>query len=82
MERVSFEIERKDIAEALHAEAAAHGRSIEAEVASLVERTYAPKTQRNGEGETSIARLRRMGHGLELEVPSRTAETYEPPRLW
>lgn len=82
MERVSFDIERKDIAEALHAEAAAQGRSIEAEVALLVERTYAPKARRNGNGETSIETLRRLGRGLEIEVTSRTAEPYEPPKLW
>lgn len=42
MERISFEIERQDVVEALHAQAEAHGRSVEAELAALVEETYGP----------------------------------------
>jgi plasmid stability protein len=38
VERVSFEIERKDVADALREQAASHGRTIEEEVAAVVAR--------------------------------------------
>ena len=81
MERISFEIERQDIAEALHETAEAHGRTVEEELAALVEKTYLPKAGKPAVGENSIQKLIRLGRGLDLQVPPRAAEDYEPPRL-
>ena len=58
--------------------AAANGRSLEAELRALLERTYAP-TKRDGEN--PIARLIRLGRGLNLEVPARRHEDIETPSL-
>lgn len=83
MERVTFYIERQDVVDALYARAAAVGRTVEAELASLVERTYAPGADAlEVKGENSIEKLIRIGRALDIQVPPRTAEPYEPPRLW
>ncbi len=89
MERVSFEIERQDVADALHAEAAAHGRSVEAELAALVEKTYAAKAAARsaGSGENWVAELIALAReidlpdGIEPFIPRRTLEDFEPPKL-
>ena len=58
--------------------AAANGRSLEAELRALLEKTYAlPKR----DGESPIVRLIRLGRGLNLEVPERRQEEIEPPSL-
>ena len=80
MERVSFEIERQEVADALHAEAAAHGRSVADELADLVERTYTPGSSRRlphfpaglepmpGENFVDhITRISRPGFEFEIE---------------
>ena len=89
MEKVSFEIEREDVAEALHAEAEAHGRSVEEELAALVEKTYAPAGGAKGRGPNDdwvreLAQLAKdldLGDGFEGLIPERTSETYRPVEL-
>ncbi len=89
MERISFDIERQDVADALHAEAASHGRSIEEEVAALVETTYAGKSKvaKTGRSDNWVRDLVQLATDLELEdgfdglIPIRTAENYQPPKL-
>ena len=71
MERVSFEIERQDVADALHAEAEAHGRSIEAELAALVEQTYT-RTKRKATSFYDgnwVEDLIRLADGADLRLP-------------
>ncbi len=80
MERVSFEIERQDVAEALHAQAEAQGRSVEAELAALVEQTYAPATARQ-DSRARIDRLIRLGKGLDFEPPPRQTFIVDEPEL-
>jgi len=88
MERVSFEIERQDVADALHAEAEARGRSVEAELAALVERTYAanPPTKpfRDGNwvaGLVALAKEIDLPGGIQPMIPQRLCEDFEPPSL-
>jgi plasmid stability protein len=89
MERISFEIERQDIAEALQADAAAHGRTIADEVAALVEQTYAEKAARPKPADDNnwVAELVELGkkigleNGIEEFIPKRTLENYVPPKL-
>lgn len=69
MERVSFEIDRDDVAAALHEEARANGRTVEAEIAALVERTYAPKSPRTKSGENWVEELIRLADGADLQIP-------------
>ena len=69
MERLSFEIERPDVAEALHAQAEAHGRSVEAEVAALVEEVFAPKGVKHDEGRARIERLIQIARGVGFDSP-------------
>jgi plasmid stability protein len=89
VERVSFEIERQEVADALHAEAAAHGRSVAAEVAALVEKGLAGKVKlakSSAEGNW-VQELIELGKGLDLPggieslIPHRLPENYEPPEL-
>ena len=79
MERVSFEIARQDVADALHAQAEAAGRSVEAELAALVEQTYAP-TDAIAE-ESPIKRLFRLGRGLNFAPPPRQTFLVDEPEL-
>ena len=89
MERVSFEIERQDVADGLHAEAASHGRSVEEEVAALVEKTYAGKSEqaRFHSDANWVQELIDLAKGLDLPdgieslIPPRMPENYEPPKL-
>lgn len=70
MERVSFEIERQDVADALHAKAEAQGHSVAAEVASLVEQVYGAPTT----AEASRARIERLAQsagGIDFQPPPR-----------
>lgn len=89
MERVSFEIERQDVADALHAQANAHGRTIEAELAALVEQTYGHETQfaKPGDGGNWVQELIDIAKQIDLEqgidpyLAPRSSEGYEPVRL-
>ncbi len=89
MERISFDIARQDVADALHAEAASHGRSIEQEVAALVETTYAGKSKvaKSRKRDNWVRDLVQLAKELDLEdgfdglIPARTAENYHPPKL-
>ena len=89
MERISFEIERQDVADALQAEAAAHGRSVADEVAALVVQTYAGKAAKAESADdvnwvTELVELgKKLGleNGIEEFIPKRTAENYVPPKL-
>ena len=58
--------------------AAQNGRSLEAELRVLLERTY---TSRPPEGESRMARLLRLGKGLELQIPARRNEDLVWPDL-
>ena len=65
MERVSFEIEREDVADALREQAAAHGRTLEQEVAAVVAKAVAPAS-------TLVDRLIAIsGDHNEIYLPSR-----------
>jgi len=55
-----------------------NGRSLEAELRVLLEKTYAPHTP---SGESSIERLLRLGKGLELQIPAREVENLDWPAL-
>ena len=77
MERVSFEIERQDVAEALYAQADAAGHSVQAELADLVERTYAPVLPHVPD----INRLIELGRGLDFEPPARQTFIVDEPEL-
>jgi plasmid stability protein len=93
MERINFEIERRDVTDALRAEASAHGRSVTDEVAALVERTYAGKapkqvpqqaSAKEGDWVTELLELgKKIGleNGIETFIPKRLAENYAPPKL-
>ncbi len=88
MERVSIDIERAEIYDALRADAAAHGRSVAEEVATLIEKTYAAKVaSRSDDGSNwvreliDIAKRADLVGGIGPLIPPRTAEAYEPPRL-
>ena len=87
MERVSFEIDRQDVVDALQADAAAHGRSVADEVAALVEHTYAGKAKRSSGDDNWVRELVELATELNLEdgferfIPARAAENYEPPKL-
>jgi plasmid stability protein len=89
MERISFEIERQDVVDALQAEAIAHGRSVAAEVAALVEQTYVNKSKRAnalGKGNwvrelVELAKELDLKDGLDGLIPLRTVENYVPPKL-
>lgn len=89
MERINFEIDRQDVADALRAEALAHGRSVADEVAALVEQTYAGKgpKQTGIGGDDWVAELVELGkkigleNGIEALIPRREAEPYIPPKL-
>jgi antitoxin FitA len=68
-------------------EAAKNGRSMEAELRALLERTYAPAAQDRGEwlrslsGKEAIAHLIRVAGGIGLDIPERQAEDIEWPEL-
>ncbi|WP_310476592.1 hypothetical protein [Sandarakinorhabdus sp.] len=73
MERVIVDLDRADVAEALRAQANAHGRTVAEEVAAVVQRQYAPAL---------IDRLRAIcGDSNELYLPSREVMEHEPPFL-
>lgn len=77
MERVSIEIDRA-VAEALQAEADARGRTVEAELAALVERIYARPIAEAG-GENWVDELIRLADGADLRIPrSRTFTRHAP----
>lgn len=79
VERVSFEIDRDDVAAALHEQARANGRTVEAEIAALVERTYAPKTRPTTGDANWVEELIRMADGADLSIPqSRAFIRYAP----
>jgi plasmid stability protein len=71
----------ESVKEVLRETAEAHGRTVEEELSALVEKTYVPKARKAGTGESSIQKLIRLGRGLDVQVPPRTAEDYEPPQL-
>ncbi|WP_420605185.1 hypothetical protein [Novosphingopyxis sp.] len=89
MERVTFDIERPEVAKALHAIADVRGRSIQDELSALVEKTYAPKTRTDPEGPSdnwvreliAIARTIDLPDGLDPYLPERRAEDYTPIKL-
>ena len=68
-------------------EAAKNGRSMEAELRALLQRTYAPAAQDRGEwvrslsGKEAIAHLIRVAGGVGLDIPERKAENIELPEL-
>jgi antitoxin FitA len=68
-------------------EAVKNGRSMEAELRALLERTYAPATQDRGEwlrslsGKEAIAHLIRVAGGVGLDIPERETEDIEWPEL-
>lgn len=65
MERVSFDIDRADVADALREQAAAHGRTVEQEVSVVVANSVASKT-------TLVDRLIAIvGDDNEMYLPSR-----------
>lgn len=80
MERISVEIERRDVADALHASAEAAGRSVEAELAALVEHTYAPTTSDAASKDGNwVEELVTLANGADLRIPqSRTFVRYAP----
>ena len=67
--------------EALRESASAHGRSVEEELAALVEKTYVPKTGKAETGESSIQRLIRLGRGIDFEPPPRQSFRVDEPEL-
>lgn len=71
MERVSFNIEREELVEALHAEAAAHGRSVEEEALALVEQGLAGKVKTKSAATEGnwVQELIELAGGPELRVP-------------
>jgi plasmid stability protein len=78
MKQVIIDIERPDVADALQARADAHGRSVAAEVAALVERIYAPPA-RGPRFVNWIDALIEVADGAELHVPkSRAFIRYAP----
>ena len=93
MERISFDIEREDVMEALYTQAEARGRSVEAELAALVEDVYGPSSRGAlkrppgyppgmeplpGENFVDhIVRISRPGFDLEIE-PRAVFETRDP----
>ena len=89
MERVSFDIERQDVADALHAQADAHGRTVEAELAALVERTYgrqsraaaAPQDDNWVQELLDLAKKIDLPDGLGPYLPRRITEAYKPIKL-
>ena len=80
MERISFEIERQDVAETLRGTAEARGRSVEAELAALVERIYAPAPRKaKADAENWIEELAKIADGADLRIPeSRSFIRYAP----
>ncbi len=67
--------------------AAKNGRSLEAELRALLERTYAPAHQdratwlRGLSGRELVGHLARVANGATLELPVREAENVEFPDL-
>ncbi|MGZ8285883.1 MAG: FitA-like ribbon-helix-helix domain-containing protein [Allosphingosinicella sp.] len=63
--RFTFEVTDEAAAQALRDQAAAHGRSVEAELEALVRKTYAPQTGASPEppGEDWVHRLIRIANG-------------------
>jgi plasmid stability protein len=82
MERISFDIDRQEVADALHARAEAHGRSVEDEVAAIVEQSVAPKPVRDkAASRARIERLVALGRGLEFDIPPRQTFAVDQPEL-
>ena len=81
MERVSFDISRHDLADALPEQARANGRSVEEELAALVERTYAQPAPRaiRESGESWVDELIRIADGANLQIPDRRAGMRSAP---
>jgi plasmid stability protein len=72
MDRISFDIGRKEVADALYAQAEAHGRSVGDEVAAIVEQSVAPKPVHDkATSRARIERLVALGRGLDFEIPRR-----------
>ena len=80
MERISFELERQDVAEALRGAAETHGRSVEAELAALVERTYAPASAKAASPvDNWVDELIKIADGADLGIPeTRNFARYAP----
>ncbi len=76
-----------DIKNAARLAAAKNGRSMEAELRSLLERTYAPQKPdraariRAMSGRELVDHLIKVANGAELELPTRDAEAIEFPEL-
>ena len=70
-----------EVKNAARLEAARNGRSMEAELRALLERTYAGAGKGAKLQESSIQKLIRLGRGLDLQVPERAPEDYRPPEL-
>ena len=88
MERVSFDIDRAEVYDALRAEAAAHGRSVSEEVATLVKKTYAAKVAVKSNDDdnwvadlVALAKKIDLPNGLDPYLPPRRREDFEPPKL-
>ena len=73
MERVIIDLDRAEVADALRAQAKAHGRTVAEEVAAVVQQQFAPAL---------IDRLRAIcGDSNELYLPCREVIEREPPFL-
>lgn len=71
---------------AVRLEAARNGRSMEAELRALLERTYLPSNDRAAwlramSPKEAIEHLIKMADGVELDTPEREAEDFEFPEL-
>lgn len=71
---------------AVRLEAARNGRSMEAELRALLERTYLPSNDRAAwlramSPKEAIEHLIKMADGVELDIPEREAEDFEFPEL-
>ncbi|WP_125977058.1 FitA-like ribbon-helix-helix domain-containing protein [Sphingomonas trueperi] len=71
---------------AVRLEAARNGRSMEAELRALLERTYLPPNDRAAwlhamSPQEAIDHLIKMANGADLVIPEREAEDFEFPDL-
>lgn len=65
VDRFTFEVPDEAVARALREQAAAHGRSVEAELEALVRKTYVPQTDASPEppGKDWVHKLIRIANG-------------------
>lgn len=80
MDHYRINIRDNSVNEALRDAASEHGRSVEEELAALVEKTYVatPKKSKKGNGDW-VNELIKLGRGLDLQIPeSRSFVRYAP----